>query len=596
MLNFEIHFLICNIFISVFIAVIIGLKRLLSKYISAPALYRLWFLLPGLMTVPFLPKNMFSVLQKFSLSSGTHSVFAEKPSLRPFIGSDAAFEKVNDFAVSISDKTPSLLCIFLLGIWISGGAFMCVLTFRSFLRLHALEGSALPLQHQQVQKLYHSCCNEMRIKKEVPVYSTAFLKSPFTTGFLKPRIYLPIHLISDFNPVELRFIFLHELQHCRQKDALISYWMNFICIIYWFNPFVWRALREIQNDREISCDSKVLHQLEKSDYHAYGNTLINFAEKLSHFPFPYRAGISGSMKQIKHRILNIAHFQKETKASRLRGIFLFIVTASLFLCAVPTLAFSYSPQNRSDLPKNIKHISNLELSNAFHGYEGSFVLYNSRENSWSVYNPDNARKRISPNSTYKIYDALLGLESGVISPESSVISWNGEACPFEAWEGDQDLNSAIKNSVNWYFQSIDSQLGSDSIKSFLQTIQYGNQQTGSDMDLYWTDSSLKISPLEQVELLKKFNENEFHFSPDNISAVKKALQLSSSDAGNFFGKTGTGRIDNRDVNGWFVGYVETSDNTYYFSVNIKADSNASGSAAAKIAMSVLSDLEIWKQK
>ena len=596
MLNFEIHFLICNIFISVFIAVIIGLKRLLSKYISAPALYRLWFLLPGLMTVPFLPKNMFSVLQKFSLSSGTHSVFAEKPSLHPFIGSDAAFEKVNDFAVSISDKTPSLLCIFLLGIWISGGAFMCVLTFRSFLRLHALEGSALPLQHQQVQKLYHSCCNEMRIKKEVPVYSTAFLKSPFTTGFLKPRIYLPIHLISDFNPVELRFIFLHELQHCRQKDALISYWMNFICIIYWFNPFVWRALREIQNDREVSCDSKVLHQLEKSDYHAYGNTLINFAEKLSHFPFPYRAGISGSMKQIKHRILNIAHFQKETKASRLRGIFLFIITASLFLWAVPTLAFSYSPQNRSDLPKNIKRISNLKLSNAFHGYEGSFVLYNSRENTWSVYDPDNARKRISPNSTYKIYDALLGLESGVISPESSVISWNGEACPFEAWEGDQDLNSAIKNSVNWYFQSIDSQLGSDSIKSFLHTIQYGNQQTGSDMDLYWTDSSLKISPLEQVELLKKFNENEFHFSPDNISAVKKALQLSSSDAGNFFGKTGTGRIDNRDVNGWFVGYVETSDNTYYFSVNIKADSNASGSAAAKIAMSVLSDLEIWKQK
>lgn len=594
MLNFGIHFLICNIFISVFIPVIIGLKHLLNKYISAPALYRLWILLLGLMTVPFLPKNMFSVLQKFSLYSGAHSVFTEKPSLSPFIGSDAALGKINDFAISISDKTPSLLCIFLLVIWISGQAFMCVLTLRSFLRVHALERSALPLQHQQAQKLYHSCCKEMRIKKEVPVYSTAFLNSPFTTGFLKPRIYLPIHLISDFNPVELRFIFLHELQHCRQKDALISYWMNFICILYWFNPFVWRALREMQNAREVSCDSKVLYQLEKSDYHAYGNTLINFAEKISHFPFPYRAGISGNMKQIKQRILNIAHFQKETKASKLRGIFLFIVTAGLFLCTVPTLAFSYSPQNRSDLPQNIKRISSPEVSNAFHGYEGSFVLYNSQENAWSVYNPDNARKRVSPNSTYKIYDALLGLESGVISPENSVISWNGEACPFEAWEADQDLNSAIKNSVNWYFQSIDSQLGSDAIKSFLQTIQYGNQKISSDINLYWTDSSLKISPLEQVELLKKFNENEFHFSPDNISAVKKALQLSSSDAGNFFGKTGTGRIEERDVNGWFVGYVETLDNTYYFSVNIEADSSASGSVAAKIARSVLSDLNIWK--
>ncbi len=31
--------------------------------------------------------------------------------------------------------------------------------------------------------------------------------------------------------------------------------------------------------------------------------------------------------------------------------------------------------------------------------------------------------------------------------------------PFPSWEADQDLNSAMQNSVNWYFQAIDSQLG-----------------------------------------------------------------------------------------------------------------------------------------
>ncbi len=45
---------------------------------------------------------------------------------------------------------------------------------------------------------------------------------------------------------------------------------------------------------------------------------------------------------------------------------------------------------------------------------------------------DHATLRVAPNSTYKIYDALFGLEEGVITPENSFIAWNGENYPFEA--------------------------------------------------------------------------------------------------------------------------------------------------------------------
>ena len=133
---------------------------------------------------------------------------------------------------------------------------------------------------------------------------------------------------------------------------------------------------------------------------------------------------------------------------------------------------------------------------------------------------DHASTRVSPNSTYKIYDALLGLESGIITPEHSTFTWNGEPYPFNSWEADQDLTSAIHNSVNWYFQAIDSQAGFQSVKTFLQTINYGNQNTGTNLNLYWTDFSLKISPIEQVELLQNFYQNNFHFDRKNIQAVK----------------------------------------------------------------------------
>ena len=74
---------------------------------------------------------------------------------------------------------------------------MMILVIKSSLRLRTIKKSALPLQNSEVRRLYNKCLNEMKITRNIPVYSTAFLKSPIIVGFLKPCIYLPIHLISD---------------------------------------------------------------------------------------------------------------------------------------------------------------------------------------------------------------------------------------------------------------------------------------------------------------------------------------------------------------------------------------------------------------
>ena len=280
-------------------------------------------------------------------------------SARPlFTDPDSIFTEANDFAVSVSSRT-SLIPLFLLILWISGMAVVSFFTLRSFSRRRILEKSALPVQNPQVQDLYKKCCSELKIKKAVPVYSTAFLASPYAAGLLKPRIYLPIQLISDFSPAELRFILLHELQHCRQKDTFISFLMPLTGILYWFNPLVWYALRKIQCDREIACDSAVLQLLKPSDHHAYGNTLIDYAEKISHFP--YTAGISGSKSQMESRILNIIHFQRDTKISRLRGGAVLTILACLFVFSAPALAFPGSPQyGEAYFPEHMDHISVVE--------------------------------------------------------------------------------------------------------------------------------------------------------------------------------------------------------------------------------------------
>ena len=92
-------------------------------------------------------------------------------------------------------------------------------------------------------------------------------------------------------------------------------------------------------------------------------------------------------------------------------------------------------------------------------------------------------------------------------------------------------------------------------------------------------SSLKISPVEQVELLKNLYRNNFNFTPANIHAVKWRI----------YGKTGTGRVNGQDINGWFIGFIESQNNTYFFSTNIQSEQRATGSKASDGALSTRID-------
>ena len=597
MANFMIRFLLCNVFISGIVGILLIAKWVFRNNLSSRMQYNLWLLLLGLLAVPFIPFRLISFPQIFSWLSSVRNSSASHADVGANnvmdTGLSGTTNWMNDFALSVNKDTPSVTGYILLGIWIVGMLAMMILVIKSSLRLRIIKRSALPLQNPEVRRLYNKCLNEMKITRNIPVYSTAFLKSPIIVGFLKPCIYLPIHLISDYHESDMRYMLLHELQHYRHKDAIANYLMNFAGVLYWFNPFVWFALREMRNDREVACDTSVLKMLEEDDYENYGNTLINFIEKVSISPFPFAASLSGNMKQIKRRIINIASYEKPTFYKKLKGMTAFILTTVLIMGLTPFISTYAADESHYQWKSSSENISYVDFSKYFGKYEGSFVLYDLGNDAWSIHDIEHATLRVAPDSTYKIYDALFGLEEGVITPEDSFIAWNGESYPFEAWNADQTLQSAMASSVNWYFQSVDEQLGTTSVYDYIKKIGYGNKNMSGDFSTYWMESSLEISPVEQVELLTKLQNNSLSFAPENINAVKDSICISSSDAGSFYGKTGTGRVNGQDINGWFIGYVETSDNSYYFATNIQSDSNATGKKAFEITSNILKKLHIW---
>ena len=127
-------------------------------------------------------------------------------------------------------------------------------------------------------------------------------------------------------------------------------------------------------DREIACDTSVLKLLKSEDYVSYGNTLINFAEKISSNLFPFASGISGSMKQMKRRILNIASYQRPTLQKKLKSITAFLLTSVLLLGLAPFVSTYAADENHYLWNSSSKNCSKIDLTNYFGDYEGSFVL------------------------------------------------------------------------------------------------------------------------------------------------------------------------------------------------------------------------------
>ncbi|MBC8059774.1 MAG: class D beta-lactamase, partial [Clostridiaceae bacterium] len=188
----------------------------------------------------------------------------------------------------------------------------------------------------------------------------------------------------------------------------------------------------------------------------------------------------------------------------------------------------------------IEKVINEELDKYFTGFDGCFVLFDQNKGEYSIYNEAKSKKEISPCSTFKIVNSLIGLETNILQGESTTFKWDGTKYQIESWNKDQTLKSAVSNSVVWYFQKVSSQVGKEKMQEYINKFNYGNKDISGGLTNFWLQSSLKISPKEQVDMLRKFYEYQLPASKANIDIVKNVITLSNENGIKLSGKTGSG--------------------------------------------------------
>lgn len=585
--------LVTSIIVStITIAVILLIRRLFSKQLSAKWQYNLWFLLLIALTLPFIPKQWIHFKNPFLIFYINQSNKGGDSSISTTEGFKLSnVNWMQDFTMPVNHLNLKFLNVGLTSIWIAGMFVMAILFLHAWFKLRNIKKTTTVLNNKDVLLLFERCKHQLKIAKPLIVGESSLVKSPMTFGLLKTYVVLPEHLDEWMSMKDIEYIFMHELHHYKYKDIATNYLMIIYQILYWYNPLVWIAFNKMRLDREIACDMAVLKSLDEHCHTDYGNAIINFAARASHSKdFALANQFNGPKEQMKKRIEKIASFTIESKWMKLKSISIFTLIGVFVAGQVPFISAMATTNDRYDFNNENTHYE--DLSSYFDGYNGSFVLYDMEAGQYSIYNKDKSTLRVSPNSTYKMYSALIGLESDVITSDNSTMKWTGTKYPYASWNTDQNLSTAMKNSVTWYFQGLDQKIPRETTKAYVEKMGYGNYDLSGGQD-YWLESSLKISPVEQVQLLLAFYTNHFGFEDKNIQTVKDSLILEEHDGYRLSGKTGTGNVNGKDINGWFIGYVEAKDNTYFFATNIQNDDNSYGSKAAEITLSILRDKGIY---
>ena len=202
--------------------------------------------------------------------------------------------------------------------------------------------------------------------------------------------------------------------------------------------------------------------------------------------------------------------------------------------------------------------------------EGCFTLLNNADGQVTVYNMTLDTQRFSPASTFKIVNSLIGLQTGRITDEKMVIKWDGVKRSRDNWNKDMDMTEAFKVSCVPYYQEVARRIGRDTMQKWIDSIGYGNKNISGPIDSFWLNNHLKISPDEQLGLVKKLYFDQLPFRKSVQQMVREVMLQEDNTLYKLSYKTGTDTDETgRDI-AWITGWVEENNHVYFFVTFVRA--------------------------
>ncbi|HLY68959.1 MAG TPA: class D beta-lactamase [Puia sp.] len=233
------------------------------------------------------------------------------------------------------------------------------------------------------------------------------------------------------------------------------------------------------------------------------------------------------------------------------------------------------------------------------GVSGCFGLVDNSQGTLTIYNLKRFRdSAYTPASTFKIVNSLIGLQTGKITDENMVIRWDGVKRWNPDWNKDLTMAEAFKVSAVNYYQEVARRIGKDTMKKWIDSLGYGNKDTGGPVDSFWLNNHLKITPDEELGLVKRLYFDQLPFYHRTQEIVRKVMLREDNANYKLSYKTGWGNNDNGNEIGWIVGWIEENKHPYFFVLNIESRDRKIDmiNVRMKILRSILTQLGFFQGK
>jgi beta-lactamase class D len=202
------------------------------------------------------------------------------------------------------------------------------------------------------------------------------------------------------------------------------------------------------------------------------------------------------------------------------------------------------------------------------GVQGTFVLLDAARDRYLVLDEARARRGYLPASTFKIANALVGLEVGSIADEKEIFRWDGKPQWRPEWERDQTLATGMRDSVVWMFQEVARRTGKARMREWLARLDYGNRDVGGGIELFWLQGGLRISAMQQVDFVHRLAEGRLPATQRAQRLVREALVVEKTRERTLYAKTGSTGMGAGKLH-WWVGWIERRGKPVaYFAMNL----------------------------
>ncbi|MEO1049688.1 MAG: penicillin-binding transpeptidase domain-containing protein [Bacteroidota bacterium] len=234
------------------------------------------------------------------------------------------------------------------------------------------------------------------------------------------------------------------------------------------------------------------------------------------------------------------------------------------------------------------------------GTKGSITIYDYKLKKWMTNDMADSQVPTLPASTFKIVNTLIALETGAIKDEHEIIPWidHYDTAKYGHRPNiyhSMNMKEAFKLSAGWAYIELAKRIGKDRYKSFLTQIEYGNVDLSIEDPDFWNFGDFAISPANQIDVLVGIYEETLPFSRRSFKILKEMMIAEKSDDYTIRAKTGWTRDGGKDT-GWWVGYIETSDNVYFFATRLINDLNEPnanfGSCRKEITKKICAELGV----